>query len=177
MCTSMYPLALATTVLASTALAREPPVPCEVTTKLSYRVYVPVAVANLGGWSEAAKDNAAGHYAACHERSLSASLTESPNTKVRIARLRTLLRQLCSQESGIAAKLAGGGTMYGHAIPRSYMDIELFLNCLAVLAGNGYGSSAAVRGESQLNEIDAVLGERFRKLRAQPPTDPLKLLG
>ncbi|PYE55780.1 hypothetical protein [Deinococcus yavapaiensis] len=162
--------------LSSTALAREPYVPCDLAVKLDYATYLPIAAANLGGWSEASEDDAAGHYADCQAAALSASLQKSPNLRARLAKLRTLLRQLSSQESGLASMLAGGGTRYFHAIPRSYVDIEGFLKSLAALASDSYGGLNASGGSKRLGDLTASFDARLRTLRARKPSGTLKLV-
>lgn len=167
---------LAALALAPSALAREPLVPCEVAVKLDYNTFASIQIPDLGGWSEAAEDEASGHFAECRAAQLTASLAKSPKLRDRLAKLRTLYRKLASLDSGIGSMRAGGGTMYGHAIPRSYVGIENHLASLAALAQTPYGGLAASGGARRLKELDANFAARLKKLRAAKPTDTLKLL-
>lgn len=160
----------------SAALARGPMVPCDVAAKLEYTTYLPIATANLGGWSEAAEDGAAEHFAVCREKALTASLAKSPSLRARIAQLRTLLRQLRARETTLAVMMSGGGTRYTHESIRSWVDIEHFLGSLAALASDTYGGLNASRGAADLRASDAALAARVRKLRAKQPTETLGML-
>lgn len=168
--------ALAALALAPSALAREPLVPCEIAVKLDYATFASIQIPDLGGWSEASEDEASGRYADCRAAQLTASLAKSPKLRDRIAKLRALYRRLSSLDSGIGSMMAGGGTMYGHAIPRSYVTIEHHLASLAALAQTPYGGLAASGGAARLKDLDANFAARLKKLRAAKPTDTLKMV-
>jgi hypothetical protein len=121
--------------------------------------------------SEAGQDDAAYDLAQCSSAGLTRDLRNMPQLSARIAALRTLYRRLNSDEGELAYAMMGGGTLYTHAIPRSYPNVEGTLRTLAALAGNSLGGQVGQRYTLSVAASRRAFSERLAALRTWKPKD------
>lgn len=119
--------------------------------------------------SEADQDAAAYDWAECRAAALGASLSAQPQLRARIASLRKQLREMRALESELAGQRAGGGTMYGHAVPRSFAPLEERLSSLANLARSSAGAVRSVRYEAAVRDARDQHAAYLKALRAYQP--------
>lgn len=86
------------------------------------------------GSSEVDYDSAAYEWAWCRQEELARNLKNQPDLLKRISNLRRILRAMRGIEAQLAMIRAGGGTLYSHAVPRSYPAIEAQLASYAALS-------------------------------------------
>lgn len=150
-------------------------VPCSVAAKLDYSTYSTLLTARAGGWgvgwSEAAEDEASATWANCRAGALDARLGNAPNLRARVQKMRTLLRTLRAHDGTLGAYHEGGGSLYGHAVPRSYVDVEGLLESVVFLASGQLGGELVPNGAAILAKYDLVLAARLKTWRAYRP-DP-----
>lgn len=120
-------------------------------------------------WSEADQDNASFNWAECRAARLSAGLSAMPQVQARIALWRRQLRELRSLEGQLAGIRAGGGTLYSHAVPRSFPGLEDGLASLAALAGSRLGAQTGGQYVRLIQEARRNNAEYVRTLRAYKP--------
>ncbi|WP_019587051.1 hypothetical protein [Deinococcus apachensis] len=120
-------------------------------------------------WSEADQDNASYNWAECRAAKLSASLAGMPQLRARIATLRGQFRELRDLESELAGIRAGGGTMYSHAVPRSFAPLEDQLASLAALASGRLGAQTGQQYARTVQEARQNNAEYIKTLRAYKP--------
>ncbi|BDP42163.1 hypothetical protein DAETH_21320 [Deinococcus aetherius] len=120
-------------------------------------------------WSEADQDNSSANWAECRAAALSASLAKFPQVRARIATLRGQLREMRALEGQLAGIRAGGGTMYAHAIPRSYAPLEDGLASLAALARTTLGGRTSEGYARVVRESGANFAAYVKTLRAYRP--------
>ena len=148
---SRFPLMLAGVLLGLTLTAlpaQAAKIPCAVAVTLDPDTYDLLALGPQV--SEAAADQSSLDYAGCQAARLDTQLARSPQLRERLGQLRTLYRQLRAEEGGLASVMAGGGTLHGHAVPRSYPALEQTLSSLAVLASGRLGAQTGPQYEGSL---------------------------
>ena len=101
---------------------------------------------------------------------MQASLASQPQLRARIALLRGQFREMRALEGSFAGIRAGGGTLYSHAVPRSYVPLEEQLASLAALARSPLGAQASARYSQAVREAQKGFAEYVRTLRAYRPT-------
>ena len=121
--------------------------------------------------SEAGQDQAALDLAQCWAAGLTRDLSNMPKLSARINTLRTLYRRLNSDEGQLAYAMMGGGTMYTHAIPRSYPGVEETLRTLAALAGNTLGGQVGQRYTLSVTASSRAFAARVAALKTWKPKD------
>ena len=128
----LVPALTVTALLTLPAFASaQTPANCALANAVDSGIY---AALTIDIWSEADEDNAAGNWADCRATALRRSLSGNPKLSARIDGLRKQLQQLRALEGQFAYIRAGGGTLYSHAIPRSFPYLEEQLAGLAALA-------------------------------------------
>ena len=127
------------------------------------------AVLTMDAASEADQDKAASDWAGCRAAALRAGLKGSPQLRARIDTLRGQLREMRAIESELAGIRAGGGTMYGHAVPRSYAPLETRLASLAELARSSAGAVRSVRYVGAVRNARDGHALYIKTLRAYKP--------
>lgn len=120
-------------------------------------------------WSEVDQDNASYNWAECRAARLNASLAGMPQLQARIALWRRQIREMRSLEGQLAGIRAGGGTLYSHAIPRSFPPLEDGLASLAALAGSRLGAQTGGQYARIIQEARRNNAEYVRTLRAYKP--------
>ncbi len=120
-----------------TSAAAQAPANCALANAVDSGSY---ATLTIDIWSEADEDNAAGTWADCRAAALRRSLGGNPKLSARIDGIRKQMQQLRALEGQFASIRAGGGTMYSHAIPRSFPYLEEQLAGLAALARTPLGA-------------------------------------
>lgn len=153
-------------VLAGTAGAQAAP-NCALARAVDSGSYDALTIAR---WSEADQDNSSYNWAECRAAALQASLASQPQLRARIALLRGQLREMRSLEGTFAGIQAGGGTMYRHAVPRSYVWLEERLASLAALARSSLGAQTSARYSQSVREAQKNFTDYVRTLRAYRPT-------
>ncbi|GGR86220.1 hypothetical protein [Deinococcus sedimenti] len=123
----------------------------------------------MDGWSEAAEDNAAFDWSECRAAALRRSLSGNPKLSARIDGLRRQARQLRALEGQFAGIRAGGGTLYGHAVPRSFPMIEEQLAGLAALARTTLGAQTGQRYATVIAQARRDHAAYVATLRAYKP--------
>ncbi|GGO18049.1 hypothetical protein [Deinococcus humi] len=98
------------------------------------------ATLTIGQWSEADQDNASFNWAECRAARLRKELTAFPKLSARIDGLRQQYREMRALEGQLAGIRAGGGTLYSHAVPRMYPELEGQLQGLSALARSSLGA-------------------------------------
>ncbi|NTX99511.1 hypothetical protein [Deinococcus sp. JMULE3] len=127
------------------------------------------ATLTIDSWSEADEDNAAGNWADCRAAALRRSLTGNPKLSARIDGLRRQVRQLRALEGQFAGIRAGGGTLYGHAVPRSFPYLEEQLAGLAALARTTLGAQTGQRYAALIAQARKDHAAYVATLRAYKP--------
>lgn len=120
-------------------------------------------------WSEADQDNASYNWAECRAAKLQASLAGMPQLRARMATLRGQFREMRDLESELAGIRAGGGTLYAHAIPRSFAPLEDQLASLAALARSSLGARTGGQYARTVQDARQNNAEYIRTLRAYKP--------
>jgi hypothetical protein len=120
-------------------------------------------------WSEADQDNASVNWAECRAAKLSKALATQPQLRARIATLRGQLREMRALEGQLAGIRAGGGTLYAHAIPRSYAPLEDQLASLAALARTSLGGQTGSQYARVIGAARANHAAYLQTLRAYNP--------
>lgn len=139
----LVPALTVTALLTLPAFASaQPPANCALANAVDSGSY---AALTIDIWSEADEDNAAGNWADCRATALRRSLSGNPKLSARIDGLRKQLQQLRALEGQFAYIRAGGGTLYSHAIPRSFPYLEEQLAGLAALARTTLGAQTGQR--------------------------------
>ncbi|WP_146237174.1 hypothetical protein [Deinococcus yavapaiensis] len=173
-------LTVALAALAASSLAAQDDGPtagvsCSVASSLDYDTYSLLLIARAGGWgvgwSEAAEDDASATWADCRASALDARLKNSPNLRARLHKIRDALRTLRSYDGELGAYYEGGGSLYGHAVPRSYVDIEELLGSAAYLASNKLGGELVANGAAVTARYERNLAARLKAWRTYKP-DP-----
>ena len=129
------------------------------------------AVLTMQGSSEADQDNAAYDWSQCRADALRQTLKGQPQLQARIDTLRKQYREMRSIESELASMRAGGGTLYGHAIPRSFAPLEVRISSLASLARTSAGGARSVRYEAAIRDEKDLHAGYIKALRAYKPTE------
>lgn len=119
--------------------------------------------------SEVDQDNAAYNWADCRAKSLDATLAKSPQLRARIASLRKQFREMREIESTLAGTRAGGGTMYGHAVPRSFAPLEEQLASLTNLARSKTGAVTGQLYAKVIRDAKDQHAAYVKTLRAYKP--------
>lgn len=119
--------------------------------------------------SEVDQDNAAYNWAQCRAASLDASLAGMPQLRARIAALRKQFREMREIESTLAGIRAGGGTMYGHSVPRSFAPLEDQLLSLSNLARSKAGAATGQLYAKVMADAKAQHAAYIKTLRAYKP--------
>lgn len=158
-------LALAV-LFAPPSAAQATEVPCALAEHIDLETY---ALLRGGGGSEVDQDEAAFQYAECLAAGLKRDLGAMPQLSTRLAALRKLYRQLNAADSELASAMMGGGTMYTHAIPRSYPTIETTLRTLSALAGSRYGAQTGGRYTASIQESRRAFAARVIRLNTWKP--------
>ena len=153
-------LALAV-LFAPPAAAQATEVPCALAEHIDLETY---ALLRGAGGSEVDQDEAAFQYAECLAAGLKRDLGAMPQLSARLASLRKLYRQLNAADGELASAMMGGGTMYTHAIPRSYPTIETTLRTLSALAGSRYGAQTGGRYTASIQESRRAFAARVTLL-------------
>ncbi|SMB93108.1 hypothetical protein [Deinococcus hopiensis] len=120
-------------------------------------------------WSEVDQDNSSYNWAECRAAALQANLSTQPQLRARIALLRKQLREMRLLEGSLAGIRAGGGTMYSHAVPRSFTWLEEQLASLAALARSPLGARTSVHYGEVVREAQQDFAGYVRTLRAYKP--------
>ncbi|WP_155297490.1 hypothetical protein [Deinococcus kurensis] len=128
------------------------------------------ATLTIDTWSEADEDNAAGNWADCRAAALRRSLSGNPKLSARIDGLRRQMQQLRALEGQFAYIRAGGGTLYSHAIPRSFPYLEEQLSGLAALARTTLGAQTGQRYAALIAQARTDHAAYVATLRAYRPT-------
>lgn len=119
--------------------------------------------------SEVDQDNAAYNWAECRRQSLDTALVRSPQLRTRIMALRKQYREMRTIESELAGIRAGGGTMYSHAIPRSFAPLEVELESLAMLARSHTGATTGQLYAKVIKDAKDQHAAYLKTLRAYKP--------
>ena len=120
-------------------------------------------------WSEADQDNASYNWAECRAARLNADLAGMPQLRARMALLRKQLREMRGLESQLAGIRAGGGTLYAHAVPRSFAPLEDQMTSLAALARSSLGAQTGGQYARLIQTARQNNAEYIRILRAYKP--------
>lgn len=154
------------------SLAQTLSVPCTLAEKIDLTSFT-----LLGNYdpSEAGQDRAASDYAGCQSKALTRSLSQMVELSSRMGALRTLYRQLNAADGLLASIMdggttEGGGTVYGHGVPRSYPEIETTLRTLAALAGSRYGGQTGAQYAASIRGSKEALTTRLSLLRGWKPS-------
>ncbi|ULH14412.1 hypothetical protein MF271_10210 [Deinococcus sp. KNUC1210] len=150
------------------ASAQTVKVPCTLAERLDLDTFA--LLGNYDG-SEAGQDSAADDLAQCWAAGLTRDLRQMPKLAARISTLRTLYQQLNSAEGDMAYDMMGGGTMYTHAIPRSFPGIEETLRTLAALAGSTSGAQVGQRYALSVTASSRAFASRVAALKTWKPKD------
>ena len=148
------------------AASAQAPAKCALAARVDAVSY---AALTLAGASEAGQDDAAYTWSQCRAAALSASLSTNPQLRARIVSLRGQYRELRDIESELAGIRAGGGTMYGHAVPRSFASLETRIGSLATLARSSAGGARSVRYEAVIRDARDGQAAYIKTLRAYKP--------
>lgn len=149
-----------------TSAAAQTPANCALANAVDSGSYATLA---MDGWSEADEDNVAFEWAECRAAALRRSLTGNPKLSARIDGLRRQVRQLRALEGEFAGIRAGGGTLYGHAVPRSFPMIEEQLAGLATLARTPLGAQTGQRYAALIAQARKEHAAYVATLRAYKP--------
>ncbi len=149
-----------------TSAAAQAPANCALANAVDSGSY---ATLTIDIWSEADEDNAAGTWADCRAAALRRSLSGNPKLSARIDGLRRQVRQLRALEGEFAGIRAGGGTLYGHAVPRSFPMIEEQLAGLATLARTSVGAQTGQRYAALIAQARKEHAAYVATLRAYRP--------
>lgn len=120
-------------------------------------------------WSEADQDNASINWAECRAAKLGTVLATQPQLRARMATLRGHLREMRALEGQFAGIRAGGGTLYAHAVPRSYAPLEDRLASLAALARTALGGQTGSEYARVIQAARENHAEYLKSLRAYNP--------
>lgn len=123
----------------------------------------------IGAWSEADQDNASYNWAECRAAALRRTLTGNPKLSARIDTLRRQYREMRAIESELAGTRAGGGTMYAHAVPRSFAFLEEQIGSLAALARSPLGGQTGALYARQITQARADHAAYLAALRRYRP--------
>lgn len=148
------------------AASAQAPANCALAARVDAASY---AALTMTGASEADQDNVAFTWAQCRAAALNANLSNSPQLRARIVSLRGQYRELRDIESELAGIRAGGGTMYGHAVPRNYAVLEPRIESLANLARSSAGAVKSVEYEGALRDARDMQAAYIKTLRAYKP--------
>jgi hypothetical protein len=160
-------LALGLGIFGLSTPAQATALPCSLATQLDVETYKELSFqtpSELG--LEPRLDELSPTYARCQASVLTTSLARNPNLNTRIATLRQLYQTLREQEGRLAYAHAGGGTLYWHAIPRSYPDIEITLRGLAALASSPVGRQRGAGYAQMIGEAKQNFETRLAAMRA-----------
>ncbi len=127
------------------------------------------ATLTMDGGSEADQDRAAYDWSQCRAAALGASLSRNPQLRARIDTLRKQYRQMRDLESDFAGIRNGGGTMYGHAVPRSYAPLEDRLQSLAALARTALGGQTSRQYAQTIQQARELQANYVKTLRDYKP--------
>ena len=122
--------------LAPGAARAQAPANCALANAVDSGTYANLTIST---WSEVDQDNASYNWAECRAAALRRTLTGNPKLSARIDTLRRQYREMRAIESELAGTRAGGGTMYAHAVPRSFAFLEEQIGSLAALARSPLG--------------------------------------
>ena len=144
-------------------------VPCALAAKIDQGTFT-----LMGAYddSEVGQDSAAYDYAQCRAQALTRDLGKMPGLSARMVTLRRLYRQLNAADGHLASVMEGGGTMYSHAVPRSFPEVEITLQTLSALAGSKYGAAVGPQYTASIQASRQALAARLSLLRGwQPSSD------
>jgi hypothetical protein len=127
------------------------------------------ATLTIGAWSEVDQDNASYDWAECRAAALRRTLTGNPKLSARIDTLRKQYRELRAIESELAGVRAGGGTLYAHAVPRSFAVLEDQIASLAALARSPLGRQTGALYARQVTQARADHAAYVAALRRYRP--------
>ncbi|MDV6375541.1 hypothetical protein [Deinococcus arenicola] len=94
----------------------------------------------IGQYSEADQDDASYTWAECRAAKLRKELAAFPMLSARMDGLRKQYREMRALEGQLAGIRAGGGTLFSHAVPRTYPLLEDQLLGLSALARSPLGA-------------------------------------
>ncbi|MFT2722342.1 hypothetical protein ACMT4L_20330 [Deinococcus sp. A31D244] len=123
----------------------------------------------IGAWSEVDQDNASYNWAECRAAALRRTLTGNPKLSARIDTLRRQYREMRAIESELAGTRAGGGTLYAHAVPRSFAFLEEQIGSLAALARSPLGGQTGALYARQITQARADHAAYIAALRRYRP--------
>ncbi|GAA0511640.1 hypothetical protein [Deinococcus depolymerans] len=127
------------------------------------------ATLTISAWSEVDQDNASYNWAECRAAALRRTLTGNPKLSARIDTLRRQYREMRAIESELAGVRAGGGTLYAHAVPRSFAFLEEQLASLAGLARTALGGQTGSLYARQVTQARADHAAYVAALRRYRP--------
>lgn len=159
----LWPLAALLTLGA--AQAQTPP-NCALADRVDAASYDRLTITH---WSEADQDNASGNWAECRAARLDRELADMPQLRARIASLRRQLRELRALEGQLMGIRMGGGTLYAHAVPRSFAPLEEQLASLAALARTRLGGQTGAQYARLVRFARQNNAQYIRTLRAYRP--------
>ena len=161
-------LTLTVLPLQSPAQAQSVRVACTLAEKLDTDTF-----SLLGNYdpSEVGQDSAASDLAQCWAAGLTRDLAAMPRLSARMVALRRLYRQLRSDEGELAYAMMGGGTLYIHAVPRSFPGTEQTLRTLAALASSPLGGQVGQRYARSVRLSQQAFAARVAALKSWKPSE------